>query len=31
VEPVMTSGTVRRQRDLAGKADLFCETREAAQ
>ena len=31
VEPVMTSGTVRRQRELAGRADLFSEEREAAQ
>ena len=31
VEPVMTSGTVRRQRELAGKADVFSREREAAQ
>ncbi|MBX9665496.1 NAD(P)-dependent oxidoreductase [Novosphingobium sp.] len=31
VEPVMTSGTVRRQRELAGRADLFSDEREAAQ
>jgi len=31
VEPVMTSGTVRRQRELAGKADVFSIEREAAQ
>ena len=31
VEPVMTSGTVRRQRELAGKADLFLQEKEAAQ
>jgi 3-hydroxyisobutyrate dehydrogenase-like beta-hydroxyacid dehydrogenase len=31
VEPVMTRGTVRRQRDMAGKADLFSQEKEAAQ
>jgi 3-hydroxyisobutyrate dehydrogenase-like beta-hydroxyacid dehydrogenase len=31
VEPVMTSGTVRRQREMAGKADLFSQKKEAAQ
>jgi predicted enzyme related to lactoylglutathione lyase len=31
VEPVMTSGTVRRQRELAGKTDLFSQEKEAAQ
>jgi hypothetical protein len=31
VEPVMTSGTARRQREMAGKADLFSVEKEAAQ